>query len=422
MLREMSGAAGPAGAAGGHGAWTQVDAGFTWGDLVLPESQEALLQSASATLESGGRLRLLFSGGTGTGKTMACQILAARADVPVLSLDATGKDLIDPAAAEELFRAAGRVGALVVLDHADVLLRGRQTSRSIDGVDAGALLARARAHTGAVVFTATSTRAAKHELLEQFDCAVAFPFPDRRARREIWRRMLPDDSELTAADLAYVADSFQLPGAAIRECCTLAILAAEAQATPVALAHVARALELEYGDRLAGDSTFAALGELRRRAGVEDDGDLPPAPIKPSYTERRRRRRSRPGLRMPPRLRTPSIIGGTRRLRRPMLIAFTALLIAGAGFIAGRVTSSERSRPAAAKRLVAPAAVSLTAPSGVGGSGANQGPPAATARTPYSTSLAAVIFPLHRTRSTLMARLRTTPSSWPLRTRPPPPS
>src|SRR5690348_5325362 len=100
----QSGAAGPAGAARGQDGWTQVDAGFTWGDLVLPESQEALLQSASATIESGGRLRLLFNGGTGTGKTMACQILAARSGGPVLSLDASGKDLVDAAAADELFR------------------------------------------------------------------------------------------------------------------------------------------------------------------------------------------------------------------------------------------------------------------------------------------------------------------------------
>ncbi len=409
MLREMHSGAGPAGAAGSHGSWTQVEAGFTWSDLVLPESQEAMLQSASATIESGGRLRLLFTGGPGTGKTMACQILGARSDAPVLSLDVSGKDAVDVEAAEELLRAAGRVGAVVVLDHADVLLHGRRVSRSAEGLDADAVLARASAHGGAVVFTSTSTRAVKHELLEQFDCVIDFPFPDARARVEIWRRLLPGDAVLSDEDLGYVAESFQLPGVTIRECCTLAILAAEAQATRVTLAHVARALELEYGDRLAGDSTIAALGELRRRAGVEDVADLPPSPIEPP---RMPARRLRPALRMPGRPHAPRIAGGARRLLRPALVAIAAVLIAGAGFIAGRVTSSQRARPAAAKRVAAPvpaaapAAVSTTTPAAT----APQLPPAATPSGAYGAELASVTVPLRHTRSILGNRLRRTPS------------
>jgi hypothetical protein len=392
-----SGVPGPAGAAGADGGWTQLETGFTWNDLVLPQAQEEILQSASATLESGGRLRLLFTGGPGTGKTMACQILGARSGAPVLSLDASGKDVVDSVAAEELLRAAGRVRAVVVIDHADLLLRGRRESRhSVDGLDGAALVTRAAAHGGAVVFTSTSTRAIKDELLAQFDCIVDFPFPDRRGRKEIWRRLLPEDSRLTDADLDHVADRFQLPGATIRESCALAVLAAEAQAAPVTLAHVVRALELEYGDRLTGDSTYAALEELRRRAGVADDADQDPtpAPIEPSQVPARRLRFA---LRVPRRSRPPGVARPPRRLLRGAMVAIAILVIAGAGFLAGRATSSQDTHPAAAKR-VAPGAA--TPP----------GAPASDPSTSYATGLESVVSPLHRTRTILGPRLRKTPS------------
>ncbi len=393
-----SGAPGPAGAAGADGGWTQLETGFTWNDLVLPQGQEEILQSASATLESGGRLRLLFTGGPGTGKTMACQILGARSDAPVLSLDASGKDVVDSVAVEELLRAAGRVRAVVVIDHADLLLRGRRASRhSVDGLDGAALVARAAAHDGAVVFTCTSTRAIKDELLAQFDCTVDFPFPDRRGRKEIWRRLLPEDSRLTDADLEHVADSFQLPGATIRESCALAVLAAEAQAAPVTLAHVVRALELEYGDRLTGDSTHSALEELGRRAGLADDADQDPTPA-PIEASQVPARRLRPALRVPRRSRPPGVARRSRRLLRAAMVAIAILVVAGAGFLAGRATSSQDTHPAAAKR-VAP--------------GAPATPPAAPASGPstsYATALETVVSPLHRTRTILGPRLRKTPS------------
>jgi hypothetical protein len=114
----------------------------------------------------------------------------------------------------------------------------------------------------------------------------------------------------------------------------------------------------------------------------------------------------------------PRFVGNARRLRGPVLVAMAALVIAGAGFIAGRETSSHRPLPAAAKLIgVRPGAGTAARASAVVSSqpGATAPAPVTPASsghrsTPYASALAGVIFPLHRTRTILLARLRETPS------------
>ncbi len=332
--------------AGAEEGRAQVEPAVTWSDLVLPEPQRVLLEAATASVEAGNSIRLLFTGGPGTGKTLACQILGATVDAPVFSLDLSDDSSLESETVEELLRAAGRASAVVVFDHADLLLRGRQESRgSGEAMSATALLERVRDHGGAVVFTSSATRGIKEKLLDEFDSAVDFPFPDREAREEIWRRLLPGDAQLRDEDLHHLAESFQLAGAAIRTCCTDAILTAEAEGTPLTLAHVSDALELEYRDRLAGQATLAALAELRRRAGVEDAEEEVPSVDVPDAAQAQRRRR--PVVRLP-RLRLPRLRLPARRLhvpRAPVLALLAAIVAAGLGFLVGKATSDHASPP-----------------------------------------------------------------------------
>ena len=85
-----------------------------------------------------------------------------------------------------------------------------------------------------------------------------------------------------------------------------------------------------------------------------------------------------------------------------MMLVVAAIVIAAVGFVAGRATSSQLTRPAAAKHIAAratPPVNTLPTPA-----------PASGVSTSYATALNGVIFPLHRTRLTLMTRLRKTPS------------
>ena len=203
---------------GTTGATPRLDAGRSGlhvEDLVLPEAQEATLQSASATLESGGRLRLLFRGGPGTGKTMACQILGARCDAPVLSLDAEReghprRSCDRGAAARGRSRGCGR--------------RRRSRRPAPPGTPGVAPLQRApgrRRDAGARpgAWRRGRVHVNLHAQRQRTSCSssstavVDFPFPDRHVRRAIWRRLLPGDSRLTEADLEHVAGAFRLPGA-----------------------------------------------------------------------------------------------------------------------------------------------------------------------------------------------------------------
>ncbi|MEA2145365.1 MAG: hypothetical protein QOG59_952 [Solirubrobacteraceae bacterium] len=270
--------------------WRRIDAERSWDDLVLPDAALAQLRSIPALVSErywtgsgaphGDARRgvvLLFAGGTGTGKTMAAQVLAAEMGLPILSADleavyAGGRGEAARLMAR-LFANAQRLGAVVELDQADFILSSavaseRPLSIRVADADLRDLLERCETHPGVVVFPTTRTREIDAAVRGSAEATIEFPFPETPDRAAIWRHSLAPGAAVSLAEIDDLARSFKLPGQAIATSCAAAGQAARSEGVPVGLAHLARALEQEYATRLVSDTTRAALERLHGRPGV----------------------------------------------------------------------------------------------------------------------------------------------------------
>jgi hypothetical protein len=250
---------------------TRLDPAYSWTDLVLPERQLELLRSISAYLRHRDRvlsewgyeatvsrtqgLKVLFAGESGTGKTMAAQVLGA-----VLGLDLFRVDLATIVSKyigeteknlERIFTAADGSNAILFFDEADALFGKRsEVSDSHDryaNIEVAYLLQRMEAYPGAVILATNFRRNIDDAFVRRLDFLIDFPFPEPDDRRRIWKLVLPADAPVAEdVDLDFLANQFKLSGGAIRNCSLAAAFRAADEGTEIEMRHLVRAVAQEY--------------------------------------------------------------------------------------------------------------------------------------------------------------------------------
>ncbi|MFD8293956.1 ATP-binding protein [Streptomyces lavendulae] len=187
-----------------------------WDDIVLPEragaqlrriaDQVARQETVYDTWGFGERrtrglgVTALFTGPSGTGKTMAAEVLAAELGLDLYRTDLsavmskyigeTEKNL------RRLFDAAEAGGAVLFLDEAEALLGTRSEVKDAHdryaNVQVDYLLQRLESHRGLTIMATNMRSALDAALVRRLRFVVEFPFPDVAQRREIWRRAFPE--------------------------------------------------------------------------------------------------------------------------------------------------------------------------------------------------------------------------------------
>jgi AAA+ superfamily predicted ATPase len=270
---------------------SRLPPGFHWDDLVMPERQLELVRSISAYLRHRDRvlsewgydkavarsqgLKVLFAGESGTGKTMAAQVLAAELGLEIFRVDLativskyigeTEKNL------DRIFGAAEGSNAILFFDEADALFGKRsEVSDSHDryaNIEVAYLLQKMEGYAGAVILATNFRRNIDDAFVRRLDFVIDFPFPDVEDRRRIWARLLPEDAPLGAdLDLDFLAAQFKLSGGAIRNCSLSAAFQAADDGGVIEMRHLVRAVALEYGKqgRLTLEADFEHFHELIR--------------------------------------------------------------------------------------------------------------------------------------------------------------
>ena len=186
-----------------------------WHDLVLPQEQKEVLKEIAAHVrqratvydrwgfggDSGRGLGIsaLFAGASGTGKTMAAEVLALELQLDLYRIDLsavvskyigeTEKNL------RRVFDAAEMGGAILLFDEADALFGKRsEVKDSHDrhaNIEVSYLLQRMESYRGLAILTTNLKDALDQAFLRRLRFTVRFPFPDATQRAEIWRRVFP---------------------------------------------------------------------------------------------------------------------------------------------------------------------------------------------------------------------------------------
>lgn len=239
-------------------------------DLILPEREKQLLESIIANVrqrykvyeewgfsKAGDRglgITALFSGDSGTGKTMAAEVMAAELDLDLFKIDLsmvinkyigeTEKNL------RKIFDAAEDGGAILFFDEADALFGKRSEVRDSHdryaNIEVGYLLQRMESYRGLAILTTNMKDSLDKAFLRRMRFVVNFPLPDEKSREEIWRRVFPKSMPVGEIDYLRLA-RLDIAGGHIRNIALgAAFLAAEGDA-PVNMEHLRQAAKEEYG-------------------------------------------------------------------------------------------------------------------------------------------------------------------------------
>ena len=240
-----------------------------WDDLVLPDNLQASLQEIAAHVRQrvkvhedwgfrsknsrGLGLCALFAGGSGTGKTMAAEVLANALDLDLFRIDLsavtskyigeTEKNL------RRVFDGAEVGSAILLFDEADALFGKRtQVKDSHDrhaNLEVSYLLQRMEAYQGLAILTTNLRDSIDTAFLRRIPFVLSFPFPSKDARAEIWQRVFP--AQTPTHNLRYDRLSkLDVAGGIIRSIAlNAAVLAADADES-VQMYHILEAARGEY--------------------------------------------------------------------------------------------------------------------------------------------------------------------------------
>jgi len=240
-----------------------------WDALVLPELQMQTLRSIAAHVRHrstvhgawgfesrstrGSGISALFAGPSGTGKTMAAEVLAAELalDLYVIDLSQVVNKYIGETEKNlaRVFDAAERGGAVLLFDEADALFGKRsEVKDSHDryaNIEVSYLLQRMESYRGLAILTTNQKSALDDAFLRRLRFVVTFPFPGAAQRGEIWRRIFPASMPVGTLDHDRLA-RLNVAGGHIRNIAlNAAFLAAEGGGV-VEMEHLMAAARVEY--------------------------------------------------------------------------------------------------------------------------------------------------------------------------------
>jgi hypothetical protein len=239
-----------------------------WHELVLPTEQTSLLNDMVSRYRNGALvydewgfptspsrgLVLLFSGPSGTGKTLAAEVMAGALGLDLYRLDLssivskyigeTEKNL------DEVFKAAGAGNLVLFFDEADSLFGKRSEVKDARdryaNIEVSYLLQRLERYDGVVVLATNFEKNIDDAFLRRIHARIDFALPSVEQRTEIWRQHLPEGVPLGIdLDLSALAERFELSGGSIRNAAVNAAFIAAGDGVPISMLQLLMGVERE---------------------------------------------------------------------------------------------------------------------------------------------------------------------------------
>jgi hypothetical protein len=257
-----------------------------WEQLVLPPESLKLLQQITAqverrlrvysdwgfeqTMNRGMGISVLFAGESGTGKTMAAEVMANALNLNLYRIDLsavvskfigeTEKNL------RRLFDAAEDGGAILFFDEADALFGKRsEVKDSHDryaNIEINYLLQRIEAYSGLAILATNMKSALDQAFMRRLRFIVNFSFPAAPQRAEMWGKVFPPQTPVGKLDVEHLA-RFNLTGGSIHNIAlNAAFLAAGAESQQITMPLILDAIrgELRKLDKPVNETEFRVMG------------------------------------------------------------------------------------------------------------------------------------------------------------------
>ncbi len=216
-------------------------------------------------LSLGLGIAALFAGESGTGKTMAAEVLAGHLGLGLYRIDLAG--VVSKYIGEteknlrSIFDAAERGGAILFFDEADALFGKRsEVKDSHDryaNIEVNYLLQRMEDFRGLAILATNRKSSLDSAFVRRLRFIVDFPLPDQSHRLQIWRSVFPQEAELRGIDFPFLS-RLEIPGGHIRNIALNAAFMAASEGGPIGMAQVMRSARREYAkmERLVQESEF----------------------------------------------------------------------------------------------------------------------------------------------------------------------
>ncbi|HEY9247136.1 MAG TPA: ATP-binding protein, partial [Candidatus Methanoperedens sp.] len=214
---------------------------YTWEDIVLPKDTKDQLKEVAGhvkyrgvvysewgfdrKLSIGKGLNVLFSGPSGTGKTMAAEIIARETQLDIYKIDLsnvvskyigeTEKNL------SRIFKEAETSNAILFFDEADALFGKRSEVKDAHdryaNIEIGYLLQKMEEYDGVVILATNLGKNIDDAFLRRMQIVIEFPFPDDTQRKLIWKGIFPKESPLARdIDYKFLSEKIKLAGGNIK--------------------------------------------------------------------------------------------------------------------------------------------------------------------------------------------------------------
>ncbi len=271
----------------------KVEPHYRWEDIVLPPERLEQLREVvryvqhqplvfdqwgfRRKLALGKGLSVLFAGPSGTGKTMAADIVAGELGLDLFKIDLAS--VVSKYVGEteknlgRIFAEAETVDAILFFDEADALFGRRTEVRDAHdryaNIEVGYLLQRMEEHEGIVILATNFRRNMDEAFVRRLHFALEFPLPDEEDRRRIWERVWPAQTPRAKdVDPAALAERYALAGGNIRNIALASAFLAAEDGQAVTMAHVLHATRREYQKmgKVLADGEFGENARAGSRA------------------------------------------------------------------------------------------------------------------------------------------------------------
>ncbi len=249
----------------------KMETRYTWDDIVLPKDAKDQLKEVAGhiryrgvvysdwgfgrKLSIGKGLNILFSGPSGTGKTMAAEIIAKEVQLDIYKIDLsnvvskyigeTEKNLA------KIFKEAETSNAILFFDEADALFGKRSEVKDAHdryaNIEIGYLLQKMEEYDGVVILATNLSKNIDDAFLRRMQIVIEFPFPDEAQRRLIWAGIFPKDAPLADdIDYKFLSEKLKLAGGNIKNIALTSAFYAAENSRKIGMHHIMHAARREY--------------------------------------------------------------------------------------------------------------------------------------------------------------------------------